>query len=307
MSSSIRIEIISRENIKPSSPTPIHLKNFKLSLFDQISFPEYAPMLLFYNGDGCDHHLYRGFDGHDQVDDGTVSHPLAAELKDNTTVDCNDNVNGAEYIEAHANFNLRDVVLKQPDYRFLREFLPNGVESEKAATYPLLLIKATFFICGGVAIGTCFSHKLGDGRALTTFLNSWASISRGSDKLIAPQYVAASIFPPIDDCPMPPAYEIQDSCTTKRLVFVASKITALKNKVASASVTHPSRVEAVTALIWKCATTSSRSIRGYPRLSMVVHAMNLRDHTTPPLTGDSAGNSVGYFHAYTTSESEIEL
>ncbi|XP_047940528.1 stemmadenine O-acetyltransferase-like [Salvia hispanica] len=41
--------IISDEMIKPSSPTPIHLRNLKLSVLDQISPPIYVPLIFFYN------------------------------------------------------------------------------------------------------------------------------------------------------------------------------------------------------------------------------------------------------------------
>ncbi|BFG16211.1 hypothetical protein CerSpe_024850 [Prunus speciosa] len=39
MTTAMEIGIIARENIKPSSPTPAHLKTFKLSLLDQMVPP----------------------------------------------------------------------------------------------------------------------------------------------------------------------------------------------------------------------------------------------------------------------------
>ncbi|AES99808.1 transferase family protein [Medicago truncatula] len=44
----MEIELLSRETIKPSSPTP-HLKLFPLSLIDNIYFSNYVPLLYFYN------------------------------------------------------------------------------------------------------------------------------------------------------------------------------------------------------------------------------------------------------------------
>lgn len=44
----MEVEIISKEKIKPSSPTPSHLRTFKLSLLDQLIPAPYAPVILFY-------------------------------------------------------------------------------------------------------------------------------------------------------------------------------------------------------------------------------------------------------------------
>ena len=44
----IKAVIINKEIIKPSSPTPAHLKTFKLSTLDQLAPPVYVPMLFFY-------------------------------------------------------------------------------------------------------------------------------------------------------------------------------------------------------------------------------------------------------------------
>ncbi|KAL7176992.1 hypothetical protein ACSBR2_030346 [Camellia fascicularis] len=43
------VEIVSSETIKPSSPTPSHLKTFNLSLLDQINLPFYIPTTIFYS------------------------------------------------------------------------------------------------------------------------------------------------------------------------------------------------------------------------------------------------------------------
>jgi hypothetical protein len=44
----MEVQIISKQNVRPSSPTPPHLRNFKLSLLDQLVTVPYAPILLFY-------------------------------------------------------------------------------------------------------------------------------------------------------------------------------------------------------------------------------------------------------------------
>lgn len=48
----MKVQIISKEAIKPSTSTPPHLKTYKLSLFDQLAPPVYIPIILFYSAAG---------------------------------------------------------------------------------------------------------------------------------------------------------------------------------------------------------------------------------------------------------------
>lgn len=306
MNRSIEVETLAREIIKPSSPTPHHLRNFKLSLLDQIIPVEYTAVILFYRGNGDTHHHSHMSQHLKQSLSATLKiyYPFAGIIKDHILVECNDN--GVEYVEAQANCLLSDILL-QPDQKFMRKFLPIEIESPKAGSAPLLLVKVTFFKCGGVAIGNCLSHKIGDGCTTSTVINSWAATARGSGKTSEniPEYNAASFFPP-DDSLKPYMDVIGTNYITKRFVFDASNIAALRTKGASASVPKPTRVEAVAALIWKCTIAASRSIRGFPRLSLTVHSMNLRKMVMQTLPDVCVGNFVGDYYAQ-TMENEIEL
>ncbi|KAK9934471.1 hypothetical protein M0R45_021614 [Rubus argutus] len=44
----VEVEVISKEIIKPSSPTPEHLRHYQFSFLDQTSPLVYNPLLLFY-------------------------------------------------------------------------------------------------------------------------------------------------------------------------------------------------------------------------------------------------------------------
>jgi hypothetical protein len=48
-SNTMEIELLSRETIKPSSPTPSHLRIYPLSFIDNIFFRLYVPVIFFYN------------------------------------------------------------------------------------------------------------------------------------------------------------------------------------------------------------------------------------------------------------------
>ncbi|KAL9409781.1 hypothetical protein AB3S75_048077 [Citrus x aurantiifolia] len=304
----LEVEILARETIKPSSPTPHNLRNFKLSLLDQIMPVEYTAAILFYSNNG--HHA----DGAEMSQRLKAAlpetlknfYPFAGIIKDNVLVECNDN--GAVFVEARANYPLSEV-LQQHDHKLLREFLPIEIESTKAGSGPLLLTQVTIFKCGGVAVGNCLSHKIADGCAASFLAKSWAAtvLDPGNKaKVSTPEYViAASLFPP-DDSLEPHADVTGQNYITKRFVFHASKIAQLKAKVTSASVPKPTRVEAIVALIWKCTITASRSTRGFPRVSLTAHSMNLRRMVSPPLPDNCVGNFVGDFPAKATQR-EIEL
>ncbi|CAL8098606.1 unnamed protein product [Prunus armeniaca] len=175
----MEVEIISKEKIKPSCPTPSHLRIFKLSLLDQLIPAPYAPVILFYhppiNENDDDNinsrlHLLKT----SLAETLTGIYPLAGEIKDDLSIDCNDQ--GAHYVEARVNYSSLDEFLGRPDLLLLlHRFLPCDVTTAGAS---VTNIQVNVFKCGGIAIGLCISHKILDGAALCTFLKSWTAIAR---------------------------------------------------------------------------------------------------------------------------------
>ncbi|PRQ36462.1 putative salutaridinol 7-O-acetyltransferase [Rosa chinensis] len=85
--------------------------------------------------------------------------------------------------------------------------------------------------------------------------------------------VAASIYPPQDlfiKSLQTSGEYVYEDCAKRRFVFDASNILRLKSKAASAIVPNPTRVEVVSALIWKCARDVSRSNLGVTRPAMQI-------------------------------------
>lgn len=89
---------------------------------------------------------------------------------------------------------------------------------------------------------------------------------------------------------------VKEKCITRRYVFDDSKISILQSKVSSSLVPKPLRVEAISALIWKCAIeasskSSSNTLGSSPVRPSIIHqAVNLRKRVTPPLPDNLAGN-----------------
>ncbi|XP_044476063.1 stemmadenine O-acetyltransferase-like [Mangifera indica] len=300
----MEVHIISRENIKPSSPTPQHLKIFKLSLLDQLICCPYAPIVFFYamNDSTASHDL----DIQERLallktslsETLTRFYPFAGKMKDDLSIECNDE--GAYYVETRVNCCVEEF-LSQPDLMLLHEFLPcDLINTKELATAGACVtnIQINVFDCGGIAVGVCISHRIVDGAALSTFLKAWTSTVRGCDKKIYPNLFANSqLFPANDlwlrDTAMATwgCLFIKGNCITRRFVFDASAITTLKNQSTSSTVKNPTRVEAVSAFIWKYTMAASKDKNGSSsRPSLLTHLVNLRTRMVPPISDYSTGN-----------------
>lgn len=122
----VDLEIISRETVKPTSPTPHRLRTYNLSLLDQWMFDVYSPLALFIpNTDKASvYHVVTKRSKHLKE---SLSHiltqfyPIAGEVKDNLYIECNDK--GVYYIEARVNQTLEDFLCQSDDEK-VRELNP---------------------------------------------------------------------------------------------------------------------------------------------------------------------------------------
>ncbi|VVB04098.1 unnamed protein product [Arabis nemorensis] len=293
----MKVDVISKDIIKPSSPTPNHLKNFKLSLLEQLGPTIFGPMVFFYSGNSR-------IKPNEQLQklkkslSETLTHfyPLAGRLNGNISIDCNDS--GADFLEAQVNSPLSNL-LQEPSSDSLQQLIPTSVDSIETRT-KLLLAQASFFECGGMAIGVCVSHKLADATSIGLFMKSWSAISsRGSIKTVGiPVFDTAKNFPPGNFSETSPAPVVEpeimlNQTLSKRFVFDSSSIQALQAKASSFEVIQPTRVEAVSALIWKSAMKATRTSKP----SILANSASLRSRVSPPFTENSIGNLVSYFAA----------
>ncbi|BBN69293.1 HXXXD-type acyl-transferase family protein [Prunus dulcis] len=265
-----RLKIIHKETIKPSSPTPHHLAKSKLSIFDQITPEIYLPLLLFYpsnnSDDEVDHHSL--FSERSHLLKTSLSEALshfyvfAGEFEYNVSISCNDH--GLDLLNPKS------------------ALIPTATESKQAEAGHLLLVQVNLFECGGMTIGVSISHKVADASTLSTFIKSWAAIALGSagttDHVLLP--TEFDFF----NSRQPTVEFAIENCVTKRFVLDASKIAALKSKATSDTVPNPTRVEAVSALIWKSAMQASRSNLGYIKPSVWSQVVNMRTRSGLSLT-----------------------
>ncbi|KAJ6754691.1 F21J9.9 [Salix purpurea] len=210
-------------------------------------------------------------------------------------VDCNDE--GALFLEAKVSGQLAQLDLQgEGDARSLNRFVPFG--DEMAFNPIVLAVQINKFDCGGLVIGVCISHRVADGHTMGAFLKAWATACRaGMHEVIRPSFDAGALFPAADGLrfgtPVPRDHGSQ--IITKRFVFDGEKINSLKAEVKSFARDSdvkrpPSRVEVVTALLWKALIGVAQAKHGKLRPSLLTLPLNLRGRVDLPITGNSFGN-----------------
>ncbi|XP_038688554.1 tabersonine-19-hydroxy-O-acetyltransferase-like [Tripterygium wilfordii] len=134
----MEIEIISRECIKPSSPTPHHLRTYKISLVDQFGAPTLVSSILFYPPIQASS---LSMSKRSQVlklsSTLTLYYPIVGRFINNLSIDCNDE--GLCYTVARLNCGLHDYL-------------------------------------NGFAIGIVTPHHIFDATSSIVFLKTWATM-----------------------------------------------------------------------------------------------------------------------------------
>ncbi|KAK2978913.1 hypothetical protein RJ640_019228 [Escallonia rubra] len=296
----MQLQVISKETIKPSSPTQSHLQSYNLSLLDQFTPRMYIPFVLFYRS-----YVPIGeFSEKSRWLKNSLSttlaqyYPFAGRLKASASVDCNDN--GVEFLEARISCRLSEL-LENPDHEALDTVFPaNSVWGKMCKESSLMVIQLNYFQCGGIAIAVGISHRVADACTLSNFLTYWAAVASGSAKKVPPHFIPS----PKNDSVLIPEMEFQRrNWVTRRFVFLNSEIAQIK----AASAENPTRVEAVTAILYKCAVASARACLGSFRPSLLIQPVNMRPNMEPPLPETSVGNIYSHVTVQTKNEGETDL
>ncbi|XP_022997736.1 vinorine synthase-like isoform X1 [Cucurbita maxima] len=311
----VELEMVCKETIKPPSSTPSELRNHPLCLFDQQAPDLYIMLLYFYdNGNTVDSGGLK-----DSLSKAlTVYYPFAGRLqKGGNSIDCNDM--GAMYSEGKLRCPMSEVMNNKLQHDQILKLVcldhdTNGNDTDPRFN-PLLSVQLFHFECGGAMMSVSCYHKVADLASLTNFVNDWASIARSSGggmlPAVTPLFNAASFFrPELDAGGNPSGDEGSEAkgggkkVCLKRLVFEGSKIEALKAMV-SEKVENPSRVQVLTAFVYKAALSAKISVKGHwPTMSSLLQVVNIRGRMEPPLEEKLIGNIVTFFIASSAKEEE---
>nr|XP_043631594.1 tabersonine-19-hydroxy-O-acetyltransferase-like [Erigeron canadensis] len=290
--SKLDMEIISKEIIKPSSPTPNHLKTLNLSMLDQLTFQNYIPLLILYKSELTRSSIYVLKKSLSET--LKMYYPFAGRLrKDSVTVDCGDQ--GVVFVEAKMSGCTLSDFLQNPNLErqkllFAEGFLWKG----SCIGEPFVAVQVTSFEGGGMAVGFTISHKVADGCTYGTFLSDWAAMARG--EMRPEPIILAKLIPSPDLKLNVPEIVMNQSrnCVTKRFAFGSKKIAELKNSVAG-FVENPTSVEVVTAHLYMCVNVASMAKTGSFRKSTWMQLVNMRPRMTKPLPYNCIGNFSWYF------------
>ncbi|KAI7744057.1 hypothetical protein M8C21_006682, partial [Ambrosia artemisiifolia] len=317
--------VVHREIIKPSSPTPSHLKTYNLSLFDQIVTNTFTPIVAFYPTTN----VYGSF--HDKTPDLKKSlsetltkyypfagrHPKIAP----TYVDCNDD--GVEFLEASIDSTLSDFLQKSQHEDFNR-LCPNGLvwyesiynKHDPSDNVAPLAIQVNHFECGGIALAASLSHKVADGSSLISFLNDWGKVTRYMSNDSKHECSIEPYFNSFQHTNLKfSGFSIAGSndCITRSFIFPNKKINDLKHKVTTMTkesrqpVTDPTRVDVLTWLLYKCAVASTNKNDSHSfKPTGISIPTNIRRKMIKPLPENSIGNILAVIGVQTKNESEMK-
>ncbi|PON64725.1 Transferase [Parasponia andersonii] len=307
----MKVEVFSNEFIKPSSPTPDHLRRYQFSFLDQLSPCSYNPFIYFYalndeNESNIANITLKLKKSLSQV--LTLYYPLAGRFTNDNFVDCNDY--GILFLEARVvKSQVSDVLSNTVPCELLNKLFP--FQLDEIAELPLG-VQLNIFESGGIALGVCISHRLADALSCLVFIRSWMAIARGEENgVVRPEFVSVELFPPINTGGYDPHIFMSKLSTivTKRFVFEAPIVEALRSKYDTEARTseenntkRPSRVEAVSTFIWSRFMAATKLESEPEKLYTVHHAVNLRSRFDPPLPEHSFGN---YYRTSTTIPSDV--
>ncbi|KAM6589529.1 hypothetical protein CsatA_012134 [Cannabis sativa] len=310
----MKVEVTSKDIIKPSSPTPDNLRHYQLSFLDQISPRAYNPFIYYYslndtNNESNDNNNIIISEIFDKLKISlsktlTLYYPLAGRFTKDFSVECNDE--GAPFFEARVLKTKLSDVLNNPILVELNDFLPFPLDEYAELPFGVQL---NIFPCGGIAIGVCISHRIADALSCLEFTKSWMAITRGEEnKVVKPTFISSTLFPPkkigdYDPCmPLPK----KNTNVAKLFVFDAKKVEAVRakyeEKTRRENHANPkwsrrlSRVEALSAFLYsRFAVASGLDVK--TKLVIIFHPVNIRSKFLEPLPENSFGN---YYHSSLT-------
>ncbi|KAK2430346.1 stemmadenine O-acetyltransferase [Trifolium repens] len=306
----MEIELISRETIKPSIPTPSHLRIYPLSFIDNIMFRTYVPPIFFYKpNDGIDQNTIISQLRKSLSHLLSKYYPFAGRLKDKISVECNDQ--GVSFLVTKIRNKLSEI-LQNPTDKLLNPLFPDQLQyTNMDWNGTIMLFQINCFECGGIAISICVCHKFCDFTTYYNFMHDWTIINRRvveeKELLILPVSLldgGASVFPQ-RDLPIFPEFlfKRENNVVCKRFIFQPSMIRFLNEEVTSSSMLSSTHTLVVIAWIYKCVV----SVMGLDfKTALLNMPVNLRKLMNPPLSEKCVGNIIWFLSIF-ADKNEIEL
>ncbi|KAJ6413208.1 hypothetical protein OIU84_006079 [Salix udensis] len=317
----MKVENLSRKLITPSNPTPPHLEKLKISCLDQLLPPLHVSCIFYYQSSAHDELGVNNFQRSEQLQKSlsetlTIFYPLSGRYsRSNFSIHCSDQ--GVEFVEAQVKGCCLSQLLKggELETKLRNQLAPTLFVPDDS---PLVKVHFNMFECGGLAISVSISHVVADAFTLFTFVNAWATASRvGIEKLHRPSFELSSLCPPREMHPrgvLNQGEAEENKIVTIKYVFNGTDLSKLKLEAANGSADgsrllkeEPTRVEIVTAVIWRSLIRVARARRGYSTPSVLAIPVNMRGRACPSIPQHCCGNFVHYAFARFNPDDENNL
>ncbi|XP_060209480.1 acetyl-CoA-benzylalcohol acetyltransferase-like [Lycium barbarum] len=303
MKDQMQVKILSKSLIKPSSPTPDHLQDYKLSFFDQVADKAHMPLVLFYphcNNNSKNEELEESLSR-------VLTHvyPLAGRFaEDESSVLCLDQ--GVTYIKATVNCHLDDFLERaHKDLDLALPFWPHGimeVDDTNIFVTPLMVVQVTTFECGGLALSISTSHPAMDGFTAFTFIYEWVKVCKFGTPCKEINFMSfnlGTLFPAKDltailDDPVDEGKRTKSKLIARKFVFDEVAISKLRKKFDTEALSFkPSRVEMITTLLWRSLIRAAGAGNPHLKRSIMAFPFSLRGKVAAfPHATNSFGNFI---------------
>ncbi|XP_057777617.1 pelargonidin 3-O-(6-caffeoylglucoside) 5-O-(6-O-malonylglucoside) 4'''-malonyltransferase-like [Salvia miltiorrhiza] len=290
----MKVEVKSRNLVKPATATPSHLRLYKISMIDDLNPPIHVIRILYYPPHSPTLNLEPSL-----AQILPAFYPLAGRyLKHLHAVDCNDA--GAHFSHALVHSHLHHLLSDRafPTSR-LNALLPVAIAAADGPADPMLAVQINTFLCGGVALAVCASHRIFDACSLNIFLAAWANAATGGQLTMRPDFSSPALFPSESADPL--EFGVGERrIVGRRIVFDKNAISRLRAHADLDGGKTPSRVVAVSTALTQAllrADTDKREHEGGPaRAALITHAINVRERTVPPVAKHACGTWVSMSH-----------
>ncbi|CAN4095648.1 unnamed protein product [Withania somnifera] len=286
-SNNMEVEIMSTKLIKPSSPTPNQLQNYKLSFFDQIADEAHLPLVLFYPPTHNNTNYASNQEQFEQSLSRILTHVYY--LTRRMTSSCQDQ--GVKFVKAKVNSKLNEFLEKaHKDVNLALLCWPKdtwNVDDTNLFTVPIVIVQFTEFECGGLALSMSHAHPAMD----------VCKLGIPEDKIDFLSFNLGDVFPSRDLSklllPRVPKEDRADAkLVAKRLYINKDSILRLREEVGDLCF-KPSRVEMIMALLWRALIRASEKKHGHLRRSLIGIPINMHPKKKSlPQVEKSFGNLV---------------
>ncbi|CAN6444836.1 unnamed protein product [Victoria cruziana] len=195
-------------------------------------------------------------------------YPLAGEMLANYSGEpellCTNT--GVEFIEAHADIELSDLKLHDPDETVQTKLLPPKARG-------VISIQVTKLMCEGIVVACTFDHRITDAYSMNMFVAAWAEVARTNSLTLIPTFRRSLISPrrpgsfdqSLDNMHIPiaslsPQAEHTSTLSDQlisRIYHVSAEDIKKIQGLSSTDDTKRTKLEAFCAMLWKLIANGS--------------------------------------------------